>query len=100
MTDLASLQGMQPEFSSDNSRRMIQCETGMEMRVCQVRVTWREDETQASEESYVTSESMHDAIREAVTRVRFQPHHEEAQFPADSEAVPLLKPGEIRRVQN
>lgn len=67
------------------------------MPVWRVKATWLEDETQASEEWFVNSESVQDAIRETVTHVRFQPHHVEAKLQTKDDDAPFLKPGEIRR---
>jgi hypothetical protein len=67
------------------------------MAVWIVKATWREDETEASEQWEVSADSAHEAIREATTHIRFTPHHVEAKVATQSSAS-TLKPGEVRRL--
>lgn len=67
-----------------------------------VKATWTEDESDASEQWEVNAATAHDAVREATTHIRFQPHHVEARhrYSAGEDHVDAtdLPPGQARRI--
>jgi hypothetical protein len=67
-----------------------------------VKATWTEDESDASEQWEVNAATAHDAVREATTHIRFQPHHVEARRRnSDGEGqvdATDLPPGQARRI--
>jgi hypothetical protein len=67
------------------------------MPIWLVKAVWREDESEASERWEVNAESAHEAVREATTHIRFQPHHVEASLRTCHEAKEL-RPGEVQRL--
>ena len=60
-----------------------------------VKATWNEDDAEVSEQWEVNAPTGHEAIRDATTHIRFQPHHVEARH---SESAAGLSPGEARRL--
>ena len=67
-----------------------------------VKMTWREDEAEASEEWQANAETVQDAMKSVATHIRFHPHHVEARRcepeRADKAFDGDLAPGEARRV--
>jgi hypothetical protein len=67
-----------------------------------VKATWIEDEAEASEQWEVSANAAHEAVREVVARLRFQPHHVEARLCtpelAKEAQATQLPPGQARRV--
>lgn len=57
------------------------------MATWRVRATWREDETEATEEWLVEAASVQDAVASVNGHVRFPPHHVEAR--EDPAAMPV-----------
>lgn len=49
------------------------------MATWRVRATWREDETEATEEWQVEAANVQDAVASVSGHVRFPPHHVEAR---------------------
>lgn len=49
------------------------------MAIWIMKVTWMEDDAEVSEQWEVNAPTVHDAVREATTHIRFQPHHVEAR---------------------
>lgn len=69
------------------------------MPVWIVKATWKEDEASASEQWEVNAATVHEAVREATTHIRFQPQHVEARQASAGEADATgLAPGEARRI--
>jgi hypothetical protein len=72
------------------------------MPIWLVKVTWIEDEAEASEQWQVNADTAHDAVKAVTTRLRFHPHHVEARLclaEAEDEARAIdLVPGEARRL--
>lgn len=60
-----------------------------------VRATWIEDEAEVSEQWETNAVTAHDAVRQAMTHMRFAPHHVEARR---ADRATALKPGESRRL--
>ena len=72
------------------------------MPVWLVKVTWSEDDAEASEQWEVNAENAHEAVRDVATRLRFPPHHVEARLSSaegdDRDRRTALHPGEMRRI--
>jgi len=49
------------------------------MPVWLVRVTWIEDEVEASEQWEVSADTAHEAVKQVSMNLRYQPHHVEAR---------------------
>jgi len=49
------------------------------MTTWRIRATWREDETEATEEWQIEAASVQDAVASVCGHVRFPPHHVEAR---------------------
>lgn len=62
-----------------------------------VKATWIEDEADVSERWEVNAPTAHDAVREATTHIRFQPHHIEVRC-SDQDGGVDLPPGQVRRL--
>ncbi|MEW5423817.1 hypothetical protein [Amorphus sp. 3PC139-8] len=56
------------------------------MATWRVRATWREDETEATEEWQVEAASAEEAVASVSGHVRFPPHHVEARQEAAGQA--------------
>lgn len=65
-----------------------------------VKVTWIEDETDASELWEVNAATAHDAVEEVTTHIHFRPHHVEAKIflPEDKDRSIDLQLGQARRI--
>jgi hypothetical protein len=64
------------------------------MPIWLVKATWIEDEIEASEQWEVNAATAHEAVKEAITYIRFPPHHVEAKLCLPTQD---LRPGEARR---
>jgi hypothetical protein len=75
--------------------------TGSAMPFWLVKVTWIEDEAEASELWEANAETAQDAVKAVTTHLRFHPHHVEARLcSADQGGLDFatdLPPGEARR---
>lgn len=60
-----------------------------------VRATWREDETDASEQWEVNAPTIHEAVQKATLHIRFPPHHVDVR---QQEVESDLPPGGSRPV--
>jgi len=71
------------------------------MPVWLVRTTWKEDETEATEQWEVNANTAADAMKEVAPHLRFPPHHVEARLcsPDDTTRGTGLQPGQVRRIQ-
>jgi len=67
-----------------------------------VKMTWSEDDAEASEQWEVNAENAHEAVRDVTTHLRFPPHHVEARLASpkgdDRDRRTALQPGEMRRI--
>jgi len=72
------------------------------MAVWVVRTTWREDETEATEQWVINADTAADAVAGVMPHVRFPPQHVEARLSAaeggEDPQVTDLGPGEVRRL--
>jgi hypothetical protein len=69
------------------------------MPIWVVKAIWKEDDADVSERWEVSAPTAHDAVREAMTHIRFQPHYVQAhQFVPEEGAEADLLPGESRRL--
>lgn len=71
----------------------------MLMPIWLVKMTWFEDETEATEQWEVNAETEQSALAEVSEHVRFRPHHVEASLePMAARDETLLLPGQVRRL--
>jgi hypothetical protein len=69
------------------------------MPIWVVRATWTEDEADVSERWEVNAPTAHDAVREVMAHIRFQPHHVEARHCGPEEISGAdLPPSHARRI--
>lgn len=72
------------------------------MSLWMVKVTWIEDEAEASEQWEVNAETAQEALNAVATRLRFHPHHVEVKRyepgSTDRTLATDLSPGETRRI--
>jgi hypothetical protein len=67
------------------------------MAIWIVDATWHEDEAEVREQWQVNAETVHEAVRDVMAHIRFQPHHVETRLQPD-EGAGDLAPGEARRL--
>lgn len=72
------------------------------MPIWAVKVTWIEDEAEASEQWEVNADMAHDAVKEVTKHLRFRPHHVEARLcvpERQDKALAIdIPPGQARRI--